>query len=63
AEETANDRLDEELSKTTDRQVVKIETNIRGREVASRDQLQAVFEELEDRIGPLLDQGARVRIV
>ena len=63
AEEQANDRLDEELSKKTDSQVVKVETHLRGREVASREQLQAVFKELEDRIGPLLDQGARVRIV
>jgi hypothetical protein len=63
AEELANDRLDEELSKTNDSQVVKVETHLRGREVANRDQLQAVFKELEDRIGPLLDRGARVRIV
>ena len=63
AEEQANDRLDEELSKKTEHQVVKVETHLRGREVASREQLQVVFRELEDRIGPLLDQGARVRIV
>jgi hypothetical protein len=63
AEEQANDRLDEELSKKTDSQVVKVEAQLRGREVASRAQLEAVFRELEDRIGPLLDQGARVRIV
>lgn len=63
AEETANDRLDEELSKKTESQVVKVETHLRGREIASREQLQAVCKELEDRIGPLLDQGARVRIV
>jgi hypothetical protein len=42
--------------------VVKVETHLRGREVANREQLQAVLKELEDRIGPLLDQGARVRI-
>ncbi len=63
AEEQANDRLDDELSKGTDTQVVKVEAHLRGREVASREQLQAIFKELEDRIGPLLDQGARVRIV
>jgi hypothetical protein len=63
AEEQANDRLDEELSKRTDSQVVKVDARLRGCEVASRAQLQSVFKELEDRIGPLLDQGARVRIV
>ncbi len=63
AEEMANDRLDDELSKKSEKQVVKVETHLRGREVTSREQLLSMFKELEDRIGPLLDQGARVRIV
>ncbi|MCA9627282.1 MAG: BREX system P-loop protein BrxC [Myxococcales bacterium] len=64
AEELANDRLDDELSKTDDAQVVvKVESGLRGREVQSREQLKAAFDELEERIGPLLDRGARVRIV
>lgn len=62
AEALANDRLDEELSKKTERQVVKVESHLRGREITSREQLKVVLKELEDRIGPLLDQGARVRI-
>lgn len=63
AEETSNDLLDDELAKSTERPVVKLESHLRGREVASREQLQTMFKELEDRIGPLLDSGARVRIV
>ena len=63
AEEQANDRLDEELSQKPDRQVRKVEAHLRGREVANREQLQAVLKELEERIGPLVDQGIRVRIV
>jgi hypothetical protein len=63
AEDQANDRLDEELSKQAGSLVVKVETQLRGREVAGRAELQAVLKELEERIGPLLDQGARVRIV
>jgi hypothetical protein len=63
AEDQANDRLDEELSKQAGSLVVKVETRLRGREVAGRAELQAVLKELEERIGPLLDQGARVRIV
>lgn len=63
AEEMANDRLDEEISKTTDSQVVKVETRLRGREIANRDQLDAVLKELEERIGPRLDEGAKVRLV
>ncbi len=62
AEELARDRLDEERNKSTQQKVVKVEVNIRGREVQSREQLHAVFRELEERIGPLLDQGDRVRI-
>ncbi len=63
AEELANDRLDEERSKGTETQIVKVETHLRGREVASREQLQTVLKELEDRIGPLVDKNIRVRIV
>jgi hypothetical protein len=62
-EELVNDLLDDELSKKPDHLVVKVEAQIRGREVGSREELRAVFRELEDRIGPLLDRGARVRIV
>lgn len=63
AEEEANERLDAELSREPDLQVVKVETNLRGREIASREQLHSLFAELEERIGPHLDRGARVRIV
>jgi hypothetical protein len=62
AEDQARDRLDEERNKTTPQKVVKVETHLRGREIASREQLHAVFNELEERIGPLLDQGDKVRI-
>ena len=64
AEDAANDLLDEELAnRSEDRPVVKIESRLRGREIASREQLQAVVAELEERIGAELDQGHRVRIV
>ena len=69
AEELANDRLDDELSKQPAGEaapprvpVVKVETHLRGREIANREQLRAVLKELEERIGPVLDQGARVRL-
>jgi hypothetical protein len=42
---------------------VKFESRLRGREVKSREQLHAVVAELEERIGSLLDQGHRVRII
>jgi len=59
----ANDRLDDELGKEAEGQVVKFEAQLRGREIANREQLQAMLKELEERIGPLLDQGTRVRMV
>jgi hypothetical protein len=62
AEEQARDRLDEERNKGTERKVVKVEAHVRGREVASREQLRALFRELEERIGPLLDNGDHVRL-
>jgi hypothetical protein len=62
AEEQARDRLDEERNKTAPQKVVKVESHLRGREIASREQLHAVFNELEERIGPLLDRGDKVRI-
>jgi hypothetical protein len=62
AEEQARDLLDEERNRVAPQKVVKVEANLRGREIGSRDQLKAVFEELEERLGPLLDKGNRVRI-
>jgi hypothetical protein len=63
AEELANDLLDEERFKETKTGVVKVPASLRGREVASRVELEALLGELNERIGPLLDQGKRVRIV
>jgi hypothetical protein len=63
AVELANERLDEELSRKTETQVVRVDSNIRGTEVTSREQLKGLLSELEERIGPHLDRGARVRIV
>jgi hypothetical protein len=62
AEEQANERLDEALSKTTEKEVLKVETHLRGREFTDREHLRAALKELEERIGPLLDQGKRIRI-
>lgn len=62
AEEHANARLDEELCFKDEKPVMKVDAQLRGREVATREELRALFRELEDRIGPQLDQGIRVRI-
>jgi hypothetical protein len=62
AEEQANERLDEVISTKNQKPVVKVDPQLKGREVANREQLRALFRELEDRIGPQLDQGIRVRL-
>jgi hypothetical protein len=54
-----NDLLAEELSRSAESQVAKVETHLRGRKVARREQLQAVFCEPEQRIAPRLDRGSR----
>ncbi len=63
AEEQANERLDDARSKRTDKQVVKVDLGLRGREVDDKEQLKAVLKELEDRILPHLEKKSRVRIV
>jgi hypothetical protein len=63
AEERANELLDEALARMDEAHVVPVDPRLRGREIASREQLRAVLGELEERIGPQLDKGLRVRIV
>ena len=63
AEVQANDLLDELIAKTTERRVVRVQHGLSGRELHSREQLQRLLAELEERIGPQLDAGARVRLV
>jgi hypothetical protein len=63
AEEAANEKLDSYLAELKEGLVVKVEASLRGREITSREELKKLFEELEERIGPLLDKGSRIRIV
>ncbi len=62
AEEVADERLDALLSEKDGGQVVKVEAGLRGREIKNRQELRQVLDELEDRVGARLDQGARVRL-
>lgn len=63
AEDRANERLDEVLSAGTTAPVVRVDAQVRGREIASRQQLDALLRELEERIGPMVADGKRVRLV
>lgn len=62
AEEVADERLDTLLSEMEGGQVVKVEAGLRGREIKNRQELRQVLDELEERVGARLDQGARVRL-
>ncbi len=43
--------------------IVKVDTRLTGREIASKEQLEAVLSELRERVSAQLDKGARVRLV
>ncbi|HZF47702.1 MAG TPA: BREX system P-loop protein BrxC [Polyangiaceae bacterium] len=63
AKEEANDRLDQERNKREERPVVKVDLHLRGRELESPEQIEALLRELEERLLPLLKTKQRVRIV
>jgi len=63
AQEAADDKLDEELSQgPEEQQVVKVDLRLKGRELENRAQLDALLKEVEERLAPMLANGARVRI-
>jgi hypothetical protein len=63
AVQESNDRLDEKLTEgPKPTPVVKIATNLAGKEIATREQLRAVLTELETRVGAQIDRGLRVRL-
>jgi translation initiation factor IF-3 len=59
----ANDRLDQERNKREERPVVKVDLHLRGRELESPEQIEALLRELEERLLPLLKTKQRIRIV
>lgn len=65
AETRANDVLDDILSRLDERRVpfVKIALDLPGREIASREQLDALLREIEERVAAQLARGARVRLI
>jgi hypothetical protein len=67
AEEQANERLDELLVEKDDERhrkvVVKVDLRLRGRELETETDLQALLAEVRQRIEPQLGKGTRVRLV
>lgn len=62
AEEAANERLDESLSEGQRPLVVRLDLGLRGRELASAADLDALLEELRRRLSEPLQGGVRVRL-
>ena len=65
AEQEANARLDAELASLESDAVTvtPIDARLSGREVRTREELEAILSELEERIGAVLDRGDRVRLL
>ncbi len=65
AEELANERLDEELQAldARARPFVRVTLSLRGREIETRAELDALLHEIEGRIAEKLEQKQRVRLV
>jgi hypothetical protein len=62
AEEQSDDLVLRELERVSEVQYVKVPADLRGREVASEAQLDALLRELDDRIRPHVRGGRRVRM-
>lgn len=63
AVEDADARLDEELEKILAKPIKPVRLKVQGRELETRDQLKTFLREIEDELGPLVDQGVRVRVM
>jgi hypothetical protein len=61
-EEKANEQLDEELEATDKRPIVRVPIVLRGREIDTRADLDALLREIEGRIADKLEKKQRVRI-
>lgn len=62
AEETANDRLDEILSRDDEKLVVKVNLSLRNREVTTVEEVDTLLDEIRKRLLEQIEAGARVRI-
>ena len=62
AEELADDLLERELERGSEVQYTKVALELRGREVATESQLDALLREIDDRVRPEIKNGKRVRL-
>ncbi len=62
AAEEAENRLDELIEAKDQKPVVNVELNLRGREISRPEELEAVIDELRERVGAQLALGKKVRL-
>lgn len=60
--ELANALFEELLEQKDQKPVARVQTNLHGREIATRAELSSVLKELEERVGEQLDLGRKVRL-
>ncbi|RJP85376.1 MAG: BREX system P-loop protein BrxC [Desulfobacteraceae bacterium] len=63
AEEEANDRLDDFLSELTEKQVVRFQINLKGREVSTSEEVEMMINELRERLLAQLKDNMRIRLI
>jgi hypothetical protein len=62
AETTANNRLDDVLSEVTEDQVVQLPLNLSGREVSTEAEIDALVNQLKERLLAQLKPNTRIRL-
>ncbi|NJL09994.1 MAG: hypothetical protein HC908_06880 [Calothrix sp. SM1_7_51] len=63
AEKTANTYLDDKLSEVTEEQVVQLPLNLSGREVSTPEEVEALVNQLKERLLAQLKPNTRIRII
>jgi hypothetical protein len=63
AEKTANAYLDDVLSEVTEEQVIQLSLNLSGREVSTPEEVEALVNQLKERLLAQLKPNTRIRII
>ncbi|MEG4814880.1 BREX system P-loop protein BrxC [Microcoleus sp. K5-D4] len=63
AEQEANTYLDNTLSQVTDEQVIQLQLNLSGREVSTPEEIEALANQIKERLLAQLKPNTRIRII
>lgn len=63
AEQEANNYLDNTLSEVTDEQVIQLPLNLSGREVSTPEEIEALANQIKERLLDQLKPNTRIRII